>query len=120
MDTLRTTVDLPLSAMRVADLINHPPFAGFFSATVQGKDGAGEEFECTVPLDGHLDEELYLRLRERVEVRSTLFIVLRLSPALDNSVPALRLAVHGRVNRINPLQSGEYDLRISILDYQQL
>lgn len=108
------------AAARITELIANPKFAGFFTATVRGFDEDGVEFEANVPLDGHLDGDLYLKLSHHVPLSSTLFIVLRLVPGLTDSCPTLRIAVHGKVNRINLLPGGKADLRIAVLDYQSL
>jgi hypothetical protein len=101
-------------------LLNCQQFPGFFSATVCGVDEDGTEFEADVPLDGHLDDDLYLRLSRSVKPRSELFIVLRFTLPLVEASPLVRMALHGRVKRVNPLLNGKYDLRVSILDYRPL
>jgi hypothetical protein len=110
----------PLNMSPVAELIDNPPFPCLLTATVQGMDENGEGFEANVALDGHLNGSLYLKLEQAVELQSSLFIVLRLAPRLDSSLPALRMALHGRVEFINPRPQGAYDVRVAILDYQQL
>jgi hypothetical protein len=100
-----------------ADGIVAPPL---FTATVQGMDAHGEWFERNVPLDGHLDGDLYLRLDRVVELDAALFIVMRLAGELDRCVPAVRLAVHGLVDRAYPLPDDCWDVRIRVLDSQLL
>jgi hypothetical protein len=90
-----------------------------FSATVQGMDEDGQWFECNVPLDGHLDGDLYLKLDRAVELHAALFIVMRLAGNPGWDAPAMRVAVHGRVDRVRPALGG-YDLRVVALDYRVL
>jgi hypothetical protein len=113
------STDTPLAAPPLAELLNNAPFPGLFQATVLGVDENGEQFEANVRLDGHLNGDLYLRLCQRLELWSALFIVLRLAPALDNSLPSVRVALHGKINSITPVPGG-CDVRVSILDYQKL
>jgi len=104
----------------VLGLLSCAPFPGFFAATVQGTDEGGAPFEESVPLDGHLEGELYLRLRRRVSPGAKLFIVLRVLPALADGLYALRMALGGTVERAHCLPGGECDLRVSVNDYQML
>jgi len=92
-----------------------------FNATVQGLCEDGEWFEQNVPLDGHLDGDLYLRLDRAPELDGALFIVMRLSNGLGRDVPAVRVAVHGRVESVYGAPGGNgYDLRVRAVDYQLL
>lgn len=90
-----------------------------FSATVQGMGEDGQWFECNVPLDGHLDGDLYLKLDRAVELHAALFIVMRLAGDLGWDAAPMRVAVHGRVDRVSPVVGG-YDLRVVALDYKAL
>ncbi len=115
MSTTTTTDD-----RTAADLSKAPAPPCFFAATIQGLDENGERFESHVLLDGHLDGDLYLKLERRLELWSSLFIVLRPTDPLDHSLPALRVAVHGRVTRVDALPSGGQALRVRVVEYQAL
>ena len=107
-----------------ADLGEAPAPPCFFAATIQGLDENGEKFESHVLLDGHLEGDLYLKLERRLELRlelwSSLFIVLRPTDPFDHSLPTLRVAVHGRVTRVEALPGGGQALRVSVVGYQPL
>lgn len=120
MDQALTRTDEPAGVERVADPVHGAPFPGFFAATVRGVDERGTPFEEGVPLDGHLDGDLYLRLGRAVKTGSELFLVLRPAAQLDGGLPALRVALRGRVGRIHPLCGGGYDLRITVFEYRHL
>ncbi len=113
-------LNAPVNGLPVTELIDNPPFPCLLTATVQGMDENGEMFEAKVSLDGHLNGDLYMRLSRSVELHSGLFIVLRLAPTLDDRLPALRIALHGRIDSVERSLTGLFEVRVAVLDYQRL
>ena len=117
--TIQASTD-PFMVSKVEQFLGHPEFSGFFEATVRGMDDARVEFECNVRLDGYLGGDLYLKLNRKVEALSALFVVLRFMPALNDSLPSMRLALHVLIEGVNHLPSGESEVRARVLDCQML
>jgi hypothetical protein len=82
-----------------------------FPAVVRGIDPNGERFTLQTTLDNLSACGLYLRLARRVEPGESLFLVVRLSAAIDQA-PAPTIAVRGMVLRIEPQSDGCYGVAL--------
>src|SRR5712692_4370028 len=73
-----------------------------FPARVSGEDSDGDQFEIDAVLDNIGLQGLHMRLAREVGHGANIFVVVRLTSAIDPSVFAPRLAMHGNVLRAEP------------------
>ena len=92
-----------------------------FPAVVRGVDAQGRRFEeqttvCNLSAGG-----LYLRLREQVELDSRLFIYFRFTGIWESQkMPALAVAAHGVVRRIEEQPGGSAGVGVLFQHYRLL
>ena len=77
-----------------------------FPAVVEGVDVAGKQFKVDTVLDNLSKEGLYLRLLPSVEKGSKLDITFRLSATAVSEPSKPRVAVHGKVLRVEDRPGG--------------
>lgn len=109
------------SAFTVAERRAKPRLKGTFPALVHGVDARGETFDVYTTLDDISAGGLYLRLDQRLEPGTTLFIVATLSSAaksIDELAP--RVALHGVVLRSELKQDGECGIAIAFSHHRFL
>jgi hypothetical protein len=82
--------------------------------------GGGRESDVTTVVDNLGAGGFYVRLRLRVEPGENLAVLIRLfsSPDSDESEGALRLAVRGRVLRVEELPGDVYGAAVRILAHR--
>ena len=81
--------------------------------------GGGRESDVTTVVDNLGAGGFYVRLRLRVERGETLAALIRFSsPDSDESAGALRLAVRGRVLRVEELPGDVYGAAVGILAHK--
>lgn len=85
-----------------------------FPATVRGVDVSGTPFQGKTVIDNISTGGLYLRLMQRLERRTTLYIVVQLSNTQIDGEPGLRLHLSGEVLRVEPRVGGACGFAISI------
>lgn len=77
-----------------------------FPAVVEGVDKTGQQFKIDTVLDNLSKDGLYMRLLPGVETGSKLHIVFRLSSTVGAEPSAPRVAVEGRVLRVEEKPGG--------------
>ena len=85
-----------------------------FPATVRGVDASGTAFQSRTIIDNISTGGLYLRLMQRLERRTKLYIVVQLSNTQIDGEPGLRLHLNGEVLRVEPRLGGACGFAISI------
>ncbi len=89
-----------------------------FPATVHGVDADGKRFKTTTVLGSLSPTHLYLWLAQRVEKGVRLFVFVRLS--VESDVGAPRLALHGRVLRVDQDPEGRYGVVVEFSHHRFL
>ncbi|PYV86367.1 MAG: hypothetical protein DMG05_19935 [Acidobacteria bacterium] len=103
--------------------INHrtkPRIYEPFPAKVRGVDTNGEAFRIETVIDNLSTGGVYLRLAQPVEQGAKLFIMIRLSTAKSDEMPAPRVAARGVVLRAEPQPDGVYGLAIAFTRHRFL
>ena len=85
-----------------------------FPAIVSGVDVSGTTFKSKTTIDNISTSGLYLRLMQRPEQRTKLYIVVQLSNALIDGESLMSLHLSGEVLRVEPRLGGACGLAISI------
>lgn len=85
-----------------------------FPAAVRGVDASGTMFHSRTVIDNISTGGLYLRLMQRLEQRTKLYIIVQLSNAQMDSEPVLRPHISGEVLRIEPRPGGACGFAIVI------
>ena len=91
-----------------------------FPAKVRGVDTNGEPFRIETVIDNLSTGGVYLRLAQPVEQGAKLFIMIRLSTAKSDEMPAPRVAARGVVLRAEPQPDGVYGLAIAFTRHRFL
>lgn len=84
----------------------HPRLYEPFPTQVRSVDANGEAFDINTVLDDFSAGGLYLRLPQRLEPGAKVFAVVRLATREGPGVPQPRVAVSGRVRRVEPKPDG--------------
>ena len=77
-----------------------------FPTQVRGVDAGGETFDINTVLDDFSAGGLYLRLPQRLEPGARVFAVVRLATRKGPGGSEARVAVSGRVRRVEPKPDG--------------
>ena len=93
---------------------------GPFPARVRGVDASGETFKADAAVDDISAGGMYLRIGRRVESGATLFVVTQFSPSWAAEVRAPRVALRGRVLRVEPRPAGVYGVAVAITRHRFL
>ena len=98
----------------------HPRLYESFPLLVRGVDACGEAFEIHTVLDDFSTGGLNVRLRWRIEPGARLFAVVRIAPALDPTVFGPRVAVRGRVVRVELQREGQWGVGVQFIHHRFL
>ena len=103
-----------------AERRSKPRIKGSFPTVVHGVDAGSESFQIQTTIDNISAGGLYLRLRQRLEVGTTLFFITSLSMpgCVNESVP--RLALHGVVLRTELTHGGACGVAVALSNYRFL
>ena len=98
----------------------HPRLYEPFSVLVRGVDTCGEAFESTTVLDNFSAGGLYVQLRWRVEPGVRLFAIVHIVSAINPTGPGPRVAVRGRVVRVEQHLEGQWGVGIRFTHHRFL
>lgn len=87
---------------------------GPFPAKARGVDRSGQIFKTDSTVENIGPGGLYLRLEQPVELQATLFIVAQFTKSWTPEARVARMAMRGRVVRVDRKQSGCYGVAIAI------
>jgi hypothetical protein len=107
-----STLQLMLLKERGESRVSQILLPGPFPATVRGSTRRGEEFEIQTTLDNFSSSHLFLELKSSIEVTDKLFIVTK--------IYQVRVAIRGRVLRVEQLSAERTRLEIEIRSYRFL
>jgi hypothetical protein len=85
-----------------------------FPAMVRGVDISGTAFLSRTIIDNISTDGLYLRLMQRLEHRTQLYIIVQLTNLQIDSEPAMRLHLSGEVLRVEPRVGGACGFAVKI------
>jgi c-di-GMP-binding flagellar brake protein YcgR len=85
-----------------------------FPATVRGVDESGMVFQSKTTIDNISTGGLYLRVMQRLEPRTKLYIIVHISNVQIDGEPVLRLHLGGDVLRVEPRLGGATGLAVMI------
>ena len=85
-----------------------------FPVTVRAIDESGKVFHSRTMIDNISTGGLYLRLMQRLEQRTKVYVVVQLSNAQIDGESVMRLHIGGEVLRVEPRLGGACGLAISI------
>ncbi|HEU0047788.1 MAG TPA: PilZ domain-containing protein [Nitrososphaera sp.] len=91
-----------------------------FPATVRGVNTDGEAFESKTRLNSLSAGGLHLNLEQRVTKGSELFVIIWLAPYPNAEVATPRVAVRGRVVRLEEIPGGACGVAMTITHYKFL
>jgi PilZ domain-containing protein len=114
MQTRQETTDQLLVVENTGDRRSKTRIYDPFPATVHGVDVTGTAFQGKTILDNISTGGLYLRLMQRLERRTKLYIIVQLSNRPIDGDPGLRLHLSGEVVRVEPRLGGACGFAISI------
>ena len=77
-----------------------------FPANVRGVDSNGDGFDLNTVLDNFSAGGLYLRLPQVLEPGARVFAIVRLAKQAAPGAPEAKVAVRGRVRRVDPKPDG--------------
>ena len=97
-----------------------PRIKGPFPAVVYGVDAGHEVFQIETTIDNLSASGLYLRLRQRLEPGTTLFIITSLSTPGRFNAAVPRLALHGVVLRAELTHSGACGVAVALSHHRFL
>jgi hypothetical protein len=89
-----------------------------FPAAVRSVDVDDQVFEAYAVLDNFSSGGLYLRLARQVRQGVRLFVLIRLSIALDADQSTAGIALHGAALRIEPRPGGTFGTAISVAHHR--
>jgi len=89
-----------------------------FIATVRGMDVEGRRFEANTLIDNLSTGGLHLRLPQSIEQGMKLFIAFQFSAARE--VPALQIAAHGVVRRVEKQPDGSHGVAVMFQHYRAI
>lgn len=85
-----------------------------YPAQVSGYTGEGMKYEARAVLSNMSASGMYLRLKRRLEVGESIFIVVRMSTSPLKGIGAPRIAANGVVMRIEPKSDGSYGIAVQL------
>lgn len=91
----------------------HPRIYEPFPVTVRAVDVSGEAFTLDTVLDNFGAGGFYLRLARRLDPGARVFSVVQLSTVLTPGAPVPRVAVRGRVLRVEPLPGSVWGVAVA-------
>lgn len=97
-----------------------PRVATPFPTTVRGVNANGEVFETDTHLNNLSGGGLHLRLAQPVKQGAKLFIIIWLAPSPNREVATPRIAVRGRVVRVEPESNGAYGVAVAVTQHRFL
>jgi hypothetical protein len=103
-----------------AERRSKPRIKGSFPAVVHGVDAGNETFQINTTIDNISAGGLYLRLRQRLEPGTTLFLIASLSTPGCVNVSAPRLALYGVALRTELTHSGACGVAVALSNYRFL
>jgi hypothetical protein len=110
----------PANGYGGAERRSKPRIKGSFPAVVHGVDAGNETFQIETTIDNLSAGGLYLRLRQRLEPGTTLFVVTSLSTHGRANASAPRLALHGVVVRAELTPGGKCGVAVALSNYRFL
>ena len=84
-----------------------------FPVTIRGITSHGDPFVMTAALDNFSAGGLYVRMQQPVELGSKLFVLVRLSFGAPHDAAGPRLAIRGRVSRMESLMDGRCGVAVA-------
>ncbi len=108
------TVDDPPSPYRGAERRRKPRIKEPFPVTVGGLNGSGEPFEVSTVLENISAGGLYLLLPHEVASETELNLCVTFKTSPSEGPRAARVAMHGRVRRVDPKPDGACGLGVEI------
>jgi hypothetical protein len=113
-DSLGSSTTAILSERRVKARINES-----FPINIRGIDKSGEAFELQTVTDNISATGLYIRMERSVEWGASLFMVINLSGSRGEA-PGARIALRGKVRRIEWLSPDSYGIGVRISSHRFL
>ena len=117
---LNQAIEQLSETFRVVERRAKPRIMEPFPVTVHGMDASGESFEVASVLDNLSASGLYLRLEQRIEPGTTLFIISLLTTAALITDAAPRLALHGVVLRSELRPGGFCGVAVALSNHKFL
>lgn len=91
-----------------------PRIACSFPACVHVRNHSGIKYEAQAVLKNMSASGVYLRMKRKTELNETLYIFVKISARHYNQNRGPKIAVQGKVVRIDPIPDGEFGIAVRL------